>query len=185
MSEERPESGQREVRFTGGAALQAREPRSWKPLAIAAAVVLVVILVIFVLGHRAKEQANPGGTGLAPAAAYAASLPITQVQMSDASTMSGNSQTYLDGIITNRGTETVTNVTVQVAFKGFTSALAGKETLPLTLIRSREPYVDIEPVSAAPLKPGDSQPFRLIFDSVPQDWNTQYPEVRIIEVSKH
>jgi hypothetical protein len=34
------------------------------------------------------------------------------------------------------------------------------------LIRARDPYVDVEPVSASPLKPGGEQDFRLIFDGV-------------------
>ena len=43
---------------------------------------------------------------------------------------------------------------------------------PLKLIRTREPYIDLEPVSAAPLKPGDVEDFRLIFDAVSPDWNS-------------
>jgi hypothetical protein len=171
-----------EVRFTGGVPPAAREPRNWKPLLIAAAAVLIVLGAILLLNRHAAEESNPGGANLAPAAAYAASLPLTQIHMSTANTMAGGSQTYLDGVITNRGKQTVTGVTVQVAFRDFSNVLAQKATVPLTLIRSTEPYVDIEPVSAAPLAPGQSQPFRLIFDSVTSSWNTQYPEVRVIAV---
>jgi hypothetical protein len=35
-------------------------------------------------------------------------------------------------------------------------------------------------VSAAPLKPGDEQEFRLTFEAVPDNWNMQMPEVRVI-----
>ncbi len=56
------------------------------------------------------------------------------------------------------------------------------ETLPLSLIRTREPYVDTQPVSGAPLKPGDERDFRLIFESLPANWNMQMPEIRIIQV---
>jgi adenosylcobinamide amidohydrolase len=54
--------------------------------------------------------------------------------------------------------------------------------VPLSLIRTRQPYVDIEPVSAAPIEPGQQRDFRLIFDTVPADWNQQYPEIRVISV---
>jgi hypothetical protein len=54
--------------------------------------------------------------------------------------------------------------------------------MPLSLIRTREPYVDIQPVSAAPIEPGQKRDFRLIFDTIPPDWNQQYPEVRVINV---
>jgi hypothetical protein len=56
------------------------------------------------------------------------------------------------------------------------------ETLPLALIRTREPYIDTQPVSASPLKPGDGRDFRLIFETIPANWNTQMPEVHIIRV---
>jgi hypothetical protein len=42
--------------------------------------------------------------------------------------------------------------------------------------------VDVEPVSAAPLKPGDSADFRLIFDTIAQDWDGAFPEIRVIHV---
>ncbi len=168
--------------FTGGGALTPREPRNWKPVTIAGAVVLIILLGLLVLGRGARQDANPGGAGLAPLAAYASSLPITSVQMSDSSNLSGGKETYIDGIVTNKGNQTVRAVTVQVGFKDATGLLAGKETLPLNLIRFREPYVDTEPVGAEPIKPGDARPFRLIFDDTPANWNGEYPEVRVITV---
>jgi hypothetical protein len=38
-------------------------------------------------------------------------------------------------------------------------------------------------VSAAPIRPGETREFRLIFDNIPQDWNQNYPEIRIITVT--
>jgi hypothetical protein len=90
--------------------------------------------------------------------------------------------TYLDGHISNQGARTVTAVTVQVLFRDFAHEVAQNETLPLKLIRTREPYIDVEPVSAAPLKPGAEADFRLIFDSVKPDWDGAYPEIRILQV---
>jgi hypothetical protein len=52
----------------------------------------------------------------------------------------------------------------------------------LALIRMREPYVDTQPVSSAPLKPGAQQDFRLIFDKVSSDWAGATPEIRILRV---
>ena len=159
-----------------------REPRSPLPWVVAGILVLLVLAVLVVLGHHAAP-ANPGGAGLAPADPYAANLPITNVQMSQAGSMSGGQTTYIDGQITNKGQETVTGITVQVAFHGFTTPIAQKSTMGLNLIRTREPYVDTEPVSAAPILPGQTREFRLIFDSVPQDWNQNYPEIRVIQVT--
>ncbi len=169
--------------YTGGSALREPEPRNWKPFAIAAAVVLAAVLALLLVGQRSRRAANPGGAGLAAPSAYAASLPITQVQMSDSTNLSGGKETYLDGVVTNRGSKTVRAITVQVAFKDYTGMLAEKETLPLNLIRFMEPYVDTEPVSAEPIQPGQARTFRLIFDAVPQSWDGAYPEVRVISVA--
>ena len=170
-----------EPMFTGG--VRPPEPRNWKPVAIAGAAVLLVLVVLLLADRHGRQAANPGGAGLAPPAAYAASLPITNVKMSDSSNLLGGHQTYLDGTVTNRGSKTVRSVTVQVAFKDFTGLLAAKETMPLNLIRAREPYVDTEPVSAEPIQPGQSRPFRLIFDATSPNWDGAYPEVRVIAVS--
>ncbi|HSZ16799.1 MAG TPA: hypothetical protein VK764_06835, partial [Terracidiphilus sp.] len=59
------------------------------------------------------------------------------------------------------------------------------ETQALKLIRTRDPYVDVEPVSAAPLHPGDGRDFRLIFDAVSPDWDGAYPEIRILHVESN
>jgi hypothetical protein len=144
--------------------------------------VLIVVGVLVVVSRHA-QPANPGGAGLAPPDPYAASLPITHLQMSQAGSMAGAQSTYIDGQIANTGQKTVTGITIQVAFHGFENPIAKKETMPLTLIRVRQPYVDTQSVAAAPIHPGETRDFRLIFDSLPQDWNQNYPEIRIIAVA--
>jgi hypothetical protein len=71
---------------------------------------------------------------------------------------------------------------VQVLFRTFAHEVTQNETQPLKFIRMRSPYVDVEPVSAAPLKPGDGQDFRLIFDGVTPNWDGAYPEIRVVKV---
>jgi len=44
----------------------------------------------------------------------------------------------------------------------------------------KEPYIDTEPMAADPLKPGDEREFRLTFETVPDNWNSQMPEVRVV-----
>lgn len=159
----------------------AREPRSTLPWIVAGGLVIVALGILITLGHR-SQPSNPGGAGLAPADPYAANLPITNIQMSQANSMVGNN-TYIDGQITNRGGKTVTAVTVQVAFRDVTNQIVQKDTMPINLIRTRQPYVDTEPVSAAPIASGQTREFRLIFDHVADAWNQNYPEIRIIQVS--
>ena len=162
-----------------------KEERNWLPLIVAVAVVLLIAAVtIFTLQHKSARGKN--ATTVTPISApldsYAGSLPLTGLAMSEASNLSGGKTTYLDGHIANRGSRTVTAITVQVLFRDFAHEVAQNETQPLKLIRMREPYIDVEPVSAAPLKPGGEQDFRLIFDRVSPDWDGAYPEIRILHV---
>jgi hypothetical protein len=156
------------------------EEREGLPLAAwgMAALIVVVVVGALVLAGRKKPVTVPNT--LQPEDAYAASLPMTQFAMSESANLTGGKQTYLDGHIGNTGNRTITSVTVQVVFQNDVDLAPQIDTVPLTLIRMKEPYIDIEPVSAAPLKPGDDREFRLIFETVPENWNQQMPEVRII-----
>jgi hypothetical protein len=161
------------------------EKRNWLPLVVAAAVVLLIAAVV-ILSLEHKNARGQGAARVTPISApldsYAVNLSLTRLAMSESGNLSGGKVTYLDGHIANRGTRIVTAVTVQVLFRDFAHEVAQNETLPLKFIRVREPYIDVEPVSAAPLKPGGEQDFRLIFDAVSPDWDGAYPEIRILHV---
>jgi hypothetical protein len=167
--------------FLSPNANSAKEPRPLAPWIIAGIAVLVILGIFLVRSHHGPP-ANPGGAGLAPPDSYAANLPISNLKMSEASSVAGGKATYIDGTIANHGTQTVSAITVQVAFRDFTKQLVQKETMPLNLIRTHEPYIDTQPVSAAPIAPGETREFRLIFDHVAEGWNQYYPEIRVIEV---
>lgn len=158
--------------------------RNWLPMLIAAAVVIVVAVAVVALLQRGHK-----GAAVAPVSAaadpYAASLPITNVAMSESSNLAGGKVTYLDGHIVNKGDQTVTAITVQTLFRNVAGEVAQNDVQPMQLIRTRDPYVDLEPVSAAPLKPGEERDFRISFDAVTQDWNGEYPQLRILHVEKH
>jgi hypothetical protein len=147
---------------------------------IAGAVILAVTAALVLVGHHKA----PTVTGVQPADPYAASLSLSGLQMSESTSLSGGKSTFIDGHIRNAGSSTVTGVTVQVLFHNEEQMPPQVETLPLSLIRTREPYVDTQPVSAGPLKPGDEKEFRMIFESIPANWNMQMPEVRVIGVEK-
>jgi hypothetical protein len=157
------------------------QERNWLPLVVAAVVVLAVAigLVLYYEHGKSAPTVTPISAALDP---YAGNLPISNLHMSESANLAGGKATYLDGSITNTGNRTVTGITVQVLFRDPAHEVAQNETHALSLIRTREPYVDVEPVSAAPLKPGDSADFRLIFDTVAQDWDGAFPEIRIIHV---
>jgi len=150
-------------------------------MAIAATVVLAVAAVAVLLLEHNKPTVTV--TPITAASdAYAASLPITGLAMSESANLTGGKVTYIDGHIANTGSRTVTGITVQVLFRTFAHEVAQNQTMPLKFIRMREPYIDVEPVSAAPLQPGGRQDFRLIFDALSPDWDGAYPEIRVLHV---
>ncbi|MGD0796401.1 MAG: DUF2393 family protein [Acidobacteriaceae bacterium] len=147
----------------------------------AASLAVAVIAVAVVLAAHRKPETAP--TTLQPADAYAASLALSDFAMSEAANLSGGKLTYLDGQVRNTGDRTVTGGTVQVVFQNDEGLAPQIDTVPLTLIRVKEPYIDTEPISVAPLKPGDDREFRLTFETVPDNWNSQMPEVRLIHTN--
>ena len=150
-------------------------------MAVAAIVAIAIVagLVIYSERSKPKPQVAAISAALDP---YATSLPITNLAMSESSNLAGGKVTYLDGQIANTGNRTITGITVQVLFRDPAHEVAQNETQQLKLIRMRQPYIDVEPVSAAAIKPGDQRDFRLIFDTVAEDWDQAFPEVRIVRV---
>jgi hypothetical protein len=148
--------------------------------AIAGLVVLVIVGVLLVLGrHKSASAPNT----ILPLDAYASRLPLSHLAMSESTSLSGGKSTYIDGHIGNTGTSVVTSVTVQVLFRNDEEMPPFLVTTPLMLIRTHEPYIDTQPVSAVTLKPGEDREFRLVFETVPTNWNQQMPEVHIIHVT--
>lgn len=160
---------------------EAAQERNWLPMVVAALIVLTVAigLVLFYEHGKSAPAVTPISAALDP---YAGNLTISNLHMSESANLAGGKVTYLDGSIANAGSRTISGITVQVLFRDPAHEVAQNETQALNLIRTREPYVDVEPVSAAPLKPGDSADFRLIFDTIAQDWDGAFPEIRIIHV---
>ena len=116
-----------------------------------AGLAMLAVFAAFAFMGRKKPAAAPNV--IQPLAAYASSLPLTQLSMSESTSLSGGKSTFVDGRIQNKGSQTVSGVTVQVLFRNDEGMPPQMETLPLSLIRTREPYVDTQPVGAAPLKP--------------------------------
>jgi hypothetical protein len=90
--------------------------RNWLPLVIAAvAVLLGAAVVVTVLEHgKRTPTVAPVSSAADP---YAASLPISGLQMSESANLAGGKVTYLDGRIANQGNKNVTAISFQVIFR--------------------------------------------------------------------
>lgn len=160
-----------------------REDRRFPAAAVGiAGLAVVVLMTVLSLAGRHRAVGFSAHTPQA-ASPYASNLLLDGLAMSESTSLAGGKSTYIDGRITNRGPSTLTGVTVQVLFAGDTGMPPQVETESLSLIRTREPYVDTQPVSAAPLGPNGQADFRLIFENLSGSWNGQQPEIRIIAVT--
>ena len=146
-----------------------------------AALVVVLVVIGMIVASRGKGRTTPTNS-IQRLAAYAGSLPVSQLAMSESTSIAGGKSTFVDGHIKNTGTATVTGITVQVLFGNAEGSAPTIETQPLTLIRTRQPYIDTQSVGSSPLNPGDERDFRLIFESIPDSWNMEMPEVRVVGV---
>jgi hypothetical protein len=115
---------------------------------------------------------------------YAANMPITGVNLSEAENGMGGVHIYIEGVIGNTGQQTVTGATVEITFRNSLGQIVQRETQPLMIILAREPADDVAAMNVAPLKPGASREFRLTFEHVSADWNREHPELKITTVLK-
>lgn len=157
-----------------------QEERGGLPRMVWGAAALVVAVVVGVVVLAARKRPEAPLVTLQGPDAYSASLPLTDFAMSEAANLSGGKLTYLDGHVRNTGDKTVIGATVQVVFQNDEGLAPQIDTVPLTLIQMKEPYIDTGPIGGDPIKPGDDREFRLTFETVPDNWNTQMPEVRLI-----
>jgi hypothetical protein len=114
---------------------------------------------------------------------YAAKLQISDIKMSQAQNFVGASVTYIDGNIANIGDKTLTHVVVRVTFKDLYGQVAQIENVSIKLLQTSGPYPDTVDLAAAPLFPGQTKPFRVIFEHVSEQWNQAAPELKITDVT--
>ena len=143
---------------------------------IAVAGVIAVMLAIAFLLREPPKAAKT----ISP---YAANLKFSNFKMSAAENFIGATVSYMDGTVTNTGDKKVTRLVVEVIFKDDIGQLAQREQLPLRVLKTSGPYPEAVDLTASPLGPGQTQPFRLTFDSISQQWNRQYPEIRVTDVT--
>ena len=154
------------------------EERDNSRLIIVAAVVIIIGIAV-ALAFLLREPPRK----VAPQSQYISQLKLSDFKMSAEENFVGATVSYIDGTIANTGDKTVTRVIVQVNFQDSMGQLAQREELPLRVIRSNGAYNEPVDMNAAPLAPGKSEPFRLTFDSISAQWNHQYPDIKVTDVT--
>jgi hypothetical protein len=149
---------------------------NWRAIGIAIGIVVVIVAVLFLISR--SQQKAPSGPP-----AYAANIKFSDLKMSAAENFVGATVSYIDGTVTNTGSQTVTHVVAEVTFKDSMGQLAQRESVPLRVLQTKGPYPDAVDLGVSPLAPGQAKPFRLTFESISAQWNHEYPELKVIDVT--
>jgi hypothetical protein len=144
-------------------------------------VVAVAGVIAIMLGVAFLLRATPKVAK--PPSPYITDLKLSDFKMSAAENFVGATVSYIDGTITNSSSKTVTQVVVEVVFQDSMSQVAQREVLPLRVLKTAGAYPEAVDLNASPLAPGQTQPFRLTFDSISAQWNHQYPQLRVADVT--
>ncbi len=149
---------------------------NWVPILVGLVAVVVAVGIILLVWHnQPKGSANPHP--------YTANVKLSEIKMSAAQNFVGASVTYVDGTVTNAGDKTVLHAVIHVIFRNSISEVAQAEDIPLRVLQLGGPYPDTVDLLSAPLQPGQSKPFRLTFEHVSSDWNQNYPELEVTDVT--
>ncbi len=150
---------------------------SGKRMFVIAGVAIAILLgAVFLVFRGAPKKASGPPS-------YAANLKLSDFKMSAAENFVGATVSYVDGTVTNGGGQTVMHAEVDVQFKDDLGQIVQQETVALKVLRTTGPYPEAVDLRSAPLAPGQSQPFRLTFESISAQWNHQYPEIKVSDVS--
>jgi len=163
---------------TLGSSTPVTEERDNSRFIIVAAVIVVIggmLSLAFLLRQPPKKVVPPNP--------YLSQLKLSDFKMSAAENFIGATVSYIDGTITNTGDKTVTRVMVQVNFLDSMGQLAQREELALRIMRPNGAYNEPVDLNVAPLPPGQSETFRLTFDSISAQWNHQYPDIQITDAT--
>ena len=145
-------------------------------------IVAVVGVITVMLGIAFLLREPPKAVKTIPS--YASNIKLSDFKMSAAENFAGSTVTYIDGTVTNSGDKTLTRALLDVAFQDEVGQLTQDEPdVPLRVLRTGGPYPEAVDLSATPLGPGQSLPFRLTFDRISAQWNRQYPQIRVTDVS--
>src|SRR5215831_19255626 len=149
---------------------------NWRAIGIGVGLVVVIVAVLILISRtEQKGPANPPP--------YVSNLKISDLKMSAAENFVGATVSYIDGTVTNSGNQTVTRAVVEVTFKDSMGQMAQRETVPLRVLQTSGPYPDAVDLTVSPLAPGQSKPFRLTFEGISTQWNHEYPELNVTDIT--
>ena len=137
---------------------------------IGAAVVAVILICGIIYLSRSSPKPAPQAPPTPEAKAYVHYLKLSNVNVKAAENLMNQRVVEIDGDVTNTGPRSLQSVEVYCQFYD----IHGRE-----LDRQRVPMVA---AAGNPLKPGETRPFRLPFDTLPDGWNQAVPGMVIARI---
>lgn len=127
--------------------------------------VAVVVAGLLLVTGRGSPPAAPPPVLTGDAKAYLPEIEVTEAKMSAARNFLGDTVTYLDARVTNKGTKLVRRLDLELEFV---------DTLNQVVLRDAA-----HPISTRmpPLQPGETRAFRVSFEHMPIDWNQAPPAI--------
>lgn len=140
------------------------------PLFIAVALAIIGGLVY---AYSKLASAGSGSVlALTPEAkAYVQNLKLSGVEMKANESYMKQRITEITGTLTNNGPRAVSSAEVICVFYDQYQQVVLRERLPIL------------PRKSGGLKTGEAKPFRMAFDSIPESWNKQMPQLVIASIS--
>jgi hypothetical protein len=137
------------------------------PLIIVVATLPLLGAAIWYANKRAAEPPAAAGVASAEAKAYVQNLKLSGVEMKATENFAGAAVVEITGNIANNGNRDLARVELSCVFYDVNGMVVLRERVPI--VRS-------------PLKPGETKPFRLPFEGVPQSWNQTLPQLVIAQI---
>lgn len=152
----------------GKAAASEKQPIAIAPAAIVAAVVVVLGIGGFWYLNRAAKRPAPQPPPLTgPAKEYVKYLQLSDVDKSANVNYMKQMVFEITGKIKNTGDRVLDTVEINCIFY---------DPYGLVVLRERVPIVSKK---MGKLAPGETKPFRLAFDNIPESWNQAMPQMVI------
>lgn len=149
------------------------EPKEAKPLISTPVLVVGIVLLLlsaglWYLSRPAGPQQGPALT--ADAKAYTRNLSLAEVRIKATLNALNQQIVEIEGKVTNNGDRHLRSVTVTCIFYDHAQQVVMRER------------VEIVRAKYGGIKPGETKPFRLPFDTLPANWNQAAPQLVIAEI---
>ncbi|HZQ91513.1 MAG TPA: DUF3426 domain-containing protein [Terriglobales bacterium] len=161
-----------------GSKLKSMAP--WPLIAIVVAALLLI--VVLYQAPRSPKKAEGPAAGQVPDQPNAGELQMSEVKITPSPADGG--AVVVSGRLTNTGQRPVGGVMIDAIFNDAQGNDVFRDTQPASAVTAQR-GAGARPVDmqSRPIAPGQAQDFRVQFAGVPETWDRQAPEMRIVHVT--